>query len=164
MTDLSAYAAGLLLTALLCVYASCKRHDGALIRSLIAVAGIWVAGASYVAETRIYDPWQLSIALDAMAAAIILRYPAGLFQALLGVLFMLQIAMHVGYGAAKFQGGADEYAYYDSLTYAAWLQLLVLSGWACGRLGQARIRAAWRRCASDFDRAGHKHLHRGGKR
>ena len=157
MTELPAYAMGLLLTAVLCVLAWWKVRDGALLRSFAAVAVIWAAGAAYVSETRIYDPWPLSMALDIMAAMIILRHPAGLFQALLGVLFMLQIAMHIGYAAAKGNGSADIYLYYDALTYAGWVQLMVLSGWASGRLGKDRIDRAWRRVAPTSGRTHHQH-------
>lgn len=157
MTELPAYAAGLLITAILCALSWWKTRDGALVRSFVAVAGIWVAGASYVAETGIYDPWPLSVVLDVMAAMIILRHPAGMFQAFLGVLFILQIAMHIGYAAAKYQGGGDIYTYYDALTYAAWVQLLVLSGWASERLVKNWLRRVWRRVAPHPRRAHNHH-------
>lgn len=157
MTEMPVYATGLLVTAILCALSWWKVRDGAIVRSMVTVAGIWVAGASYVAETGIYDPWQLSIALDVMAATIILRHPAGVYQALLGVLFILQIAMHIGYAGAKWQGGGNPYLYYDAVTYAAWVQLLVLSGWASERLSENWLRRVWRRGAPPPRRAHNHH-------
>jgi hypothetical protein len=122
-----------------------RTFDAQLLRSLGAVVVNWLIGTAFAFGTGITDGWWFNICIDTGAAAAILFRPAGRWQAALGVSYVVQIAMHCGYGLLSMRGAQDPMAYYNWLTGIAWLQLLILGGW-CGGI--------WRGGIADRDRAG----------
>jgi len=116
-------------------------------RSMLAITGNWLLGLGFIALTGWTDCWLYNIVIDTAAAIAILWRPAGRAQAMLGVSYCVQIAMHTGYGAALLRyGSAEKFIYYDRLTTVAWAQLLIMGGWAIGTGVVAGYRR-WRRAA-----------------
>ena len=65
--------------------------------------------------------------VDAIAAWVILWHPAGRFQSLIGLTFLLQIGVHAG----RLLNGenADMFNYWLGLSLLAFLQLGLVGGW-----------------------------------
>jgi len=98
-----------------------------LARAALAVFVNWVAGTVFALTTDITDGWWFSLAIDAIAAAVILYRLSGQWQVALGLTYCLQIAMHLAYGLLS---SAHAWPYYSALTAIAWLQLLLVAGWS----------------------------------
>jgi hypothetical protein len=82
------------------------------------------------------------IAVDSAALAVITWRPAGRWQAIVGLSYILQIATHIGrIAAAK---NADMNSYWWGLSIIAILQLLLVGGWW---LNERSIRHRLRGCA-----------------
>lgn len=114
-------------------------QDWQLLRSAIAVLANWAFGIAFNYTTGITDGWWFNICIDTGAAAAILWHPAGRWQAVLGVTYCVQIAMHLGYGVVLLlQQTPDPMAYYHWLTVIAFAQLVVLGGWTGGALVSSR--------------------------
>lgn len=91
----------------------------------------WTINTAFVLTFKIYDPWAWYIATDTLSAAIVLYRPAGKPQSMIGGLYMAQIVMHCVYGALEISRKAiAENSYWQVLTALAFVQLLVLGGWA----------------------------------
>lgn len=75
------------------------------------------------------------IGIDALACTIITWHPAGKWQAVVGLSYVLQIGVHIG---RIFSGdNADIYRYFWGLSLLAILQLLLIGGWWLhGRMGR----------------------------
>lgn len=74
------------------------------------------------------ENWALAMmAVDGLAATVILFHPAGKAQSLIGLTYLLQIGVHAG----RLMNGdqADFWLYWLSLSILAFLQLLILGGW-----------------------------------
>lgn len=113
-------------------------------RTCLAIVGNWALNTGFVMLSGNPTAAWWFAAVDIAAAAVVLRHPAGRVQAAIGWVYVAQIIAHF-----VFIVRADEAAAYDYwllLTRLAWLQLLLLGGWAVGRWGKiARSRAVRRR-------------------
>lgn len=123
------YGVGLSIVTAFALTTGFARDDGRIVRAIMVLLLNWVAGMIFVSLTGWTDCWPFNIAIDTSASVAVLWRPAGRMQALLGVSYCVQIAMHGGYGAAKIMGIADPWKYYDALTAVAWIQLLLVGGW-----------------------------------
>ncbi len=103
-----------------------------MIRTAFAILANWIAGTVFVYATHIPDAWWFSFAIDAMAARLILHQPAGSYQAMIGATYMAQLLLHVVYAFSSHTLGQEIY-WYD-LTFLAYVQLLLMGGWICGKL------------------------------
>ncbi len=121
------------------------RDHAPLTRTTWAVLANWVVNTAFVMASGVYDPFWLFLAVDVATAAIILVRPAGFIQALLGTTYLVQVAMHCGYGWAlvsnidRGEGYNDmRLLYWQALTATAWGQLAVLLFWGAwhGRKGR----------------------------
>jgi hypothetical protein len=98
-----------------------------LARAALVVFANWVVGTVFVLATDISDGWWFNIAIDTLAAAVILYRVSRQWQVALGLTYCLQIAMHIAYALNV---AADAWPYYNALTAIAWLQLLMVVGWS----------------------------------
>jgi hypothetical protein len=81
------------------------------------------------------------ILIDALACFIITLHPAGRWQSMIGLTYILQIGVHVGRIARG--ENADINTFYWGLSLLAILQLLLLGGWMLhGIVGHPRWRRA----------------------
>jgi len=70
------------------------------------------------------------LAIDAVAAAIILRQPRGAGQRLIGGIFLIMVCMNGGFYCAELIGGLPSYeSYIDTMRHWGWAQWLVLLVW-----------------------------------
>lgn len=148
MTELPAYLTGLVVTALIALLtAGFHRHERAqVVRVAFAIIAVWAIGTVYVYGTGNYTPWKFSIMLDIAAAAVIMVRPASRAQALIGMLYFLQIAGHVAYGGRiTFGYDASPVYYYDALTIVAWAQLFALGAWCGGIWLGTLVHGRWHR-------------------
>lgn len=98
---------------------------------------IWTIVAVYALEMiAAYWLWPgpiwatLMVAVDAMACVVITIHPAGRWQAMTGLSYILQIGGHVGYVARVLNdGSADINLYWWGLTVLGFLQLALVGGW-----------------------------------
>lgn len=96
-----------------------------LVRSGLAMAGnlalVWL-GTSALGS---YAPWSWFIAIDVATAFVVLSHPASRPQAIIGAIYLLQIVVHVAFGAA---GSAEHVRLYlDLLAFGGACQLLTLA-------------------------------------
>lgn len=117
-----AYMAFLALGALVAL-----RGSFAMKRAMFTVAANYAAAFCYTWVSKDPTPWPLFMALDFVSAAIILIKPAGRAQALVGLIYLMQISIHTGYAIAL--PNADGVVYWWLLTALAFLQLAVIGGW-----------------------------------
>ncbi len=134
------YLFGLVTVSIMAAVTVRMSDNDALSRSMAAVLLNWLAGITYNSLTGITDGWQFNILIDSITATVILFRPAGKWQALLGVTYCVQIAMHGGYGALSMWGIPDPHKYYIALTAVAWLQLGLVGGWCGGISGGHFVR------------------------
>ena len=98
-----------------------------LARAALVVFANWVAGTVFALTTDITDGWWFSLAIDALAAGVILYRFTNQWQVALGLTYCLQIAMHIAYATHV---APEAWPYYSALTAIAWLQLLLILGWS----------------------------------
>ncbi len=131
--------------------AAWSRVNPTIDRVALAIVANWIINTSFVTLTGIYDPFYWFLAVDAVTAAIILRRPASVAQAGLGASYLIQIAMHTGYGlvwlsnpheGASYAGARD--LYLNWLDWVAYAQLAILALWAGGH-GRGRKVASFLR-------------------
>lgn len=120
--------------------------DRPMQRTVLALLGAFFVQALYTQATVLatwmgwlaypsYSPWALFIATDTAAAFIILRHPAKIWQAFIGVCFVVQIALHAGYGFRYLENGYDyeiavqHWVYVQVLGYIKLFLLLAWGGW-----------------------------------
>ena len=86
----------------------------------------WLAvmGAS-VATYFVHDPMGY-MAIDAIAAAIVMARPSGLAQKAIGALFTLMVLFDLGFYLSP-QHGWDLFV--SALSFVGWVQWLILVGW-----------------------------------
>lgn len=101
-----------------------------MIRTGAAIFANWALGTAFVLLTGIYDPWWWFLALDAATAFVIMYHPAGRPQSAIGVTFIAQIIIHAVYAVS--QRDIAAFAYWQILTWIAFVQLLLLGGWIVG--------------------------------
>lgn len=96
----------------------------------------WTILTAFVIASDIHDPWWIFIPIDAASAAIVMHQPAGKQQSVVGSLYMAQIVAHGVYGALKLGGeSASANGYWQILSALAFVQLILVGGWAVGRYG-----------------------------
>jgi hypothetical protein len=115
-----AFGGGLLGAGLLSINAS-----PALQRTALALAGNWVCVLAAQWVTGDLAPWPLFILADAGAALIVLSHPASKPQAVIGVIYILQITFHIAYALAG--AGAATALYLHMLSGGGWLQIATLA-------------------------------------
>jgi len=128
----AAYAPALWIIAIVALISARLSGNSGIARSVAVILLNWCAGIAYNILTGEHHGWMFNIIIDTSASVAILWRPAGKMQALLGVSYCTQIAMHGGYGAAKLFGSADPDKYYAAITLVAWIQLLLIGGWCVG--------------------------------
>ncbi len=116
------------LTCLACI------QGGAVRRAAFIIMMNWVMGTIFVLATHNYTPWLFSTAIDSGAAYLILTRRSGHIPALIGVTYLLQVAIHGGFALSN---NPDQYQYWQILTGFAFLQLLLLGGWLIGNYRKA---------------------------
>lgn len=120
MIEAVAFGAGLLGAGLLSLNAS-----PALQRTALALIGNWVSILAAQQVTGTLDPWLLFMAADAGAALIVLTHPASRPQAVIGVIYILQITFHIAY--ALVGSGPATGLYLTMLSVGGWLQIATLA-------------------------------------
>jgi hypothetical protein len=90
-----AYLAALVATA--CIALLQKSEP--MRRTIIALAGAWILNWGFCTLFDVTSPWLWFIAVDTLAATVILWHPAAKAQAVIGTCFLVQIATNIGYGA-----------------------------------------------------------------
>lgn len=103
------------------------RQSSSMTRTILAIAGNYVISFAYTWTTKDPDPWPLFMALDFATALVILIRPAGRAQAIIGLTYIMQIAIHTSYALAG--SGADGRIYWWLITAFAFLQLILIGGW-----------------------------------
>lgn len=104
--------------------------DWQLARAALAVFANWLLGTLFAMASGVTDGWWFNILIDTGAAAVILHRMSSPWQALLGVTYCVQIAMHLAYSWLSVDGAADAMTYYAWLTRIAWAQLALLVIWS----------------------------------
>jgi hypothetical protein len=146
MFDWPAYLTGLVITLVLSAIVGLCNPDPRekLWRTASAIALVWALGKLYISNTGNYDPWEFNLFIDSAAMAVILWHPAGRPQAVIGWLYMLQMAYHSYYGSRELLGYSNDVVlYYLALTVIAWSQLLTLGIWCGGIWFQDRLPRLW---------------------
>lgn len=129
--ELAAYAYMILLAA--GTFYTAVKGSRAMKRTIYTVAANYALAFGYTWITRDPDPWPWFMALDFIAALIILIRPAGIAQGLVGVIYVFMMATHTGYAINGSK--ADPFVYWWLLTVFAFVQLLLIGGWALHERG-----------------------------
>lgn len=87
------------------------------------------------------------IVVDTMAAALVLRRPAGLAQKAVGLGFAGMIMFHCGYLVSAQQNWEG---YYAAQSFVGWLQLACLAAWGMVDVGLVLVRHRARRRQMDI--------------
>lgn len=116
----------LMLFALTASIARNVRH-GPMLRTALTFVGVYLFQLAYSYTIGAPGQEMAFIVADAVAAAIILLRPSGRAQALIGLTYLLQMAMHAA--KALLGTASDPVVYWWFVTAAAFLQLLLLGGW-----------------------------------
>jgi hypothetical protein len=103
------------------------KGTGPMKRTIAAVFGSMVAGLAFSGLWP-GEGWSaLMIAFDALACIVITWHPAGRWQSVIGLSYILQIGVHIGRIANG--DSADLVSYWWGLALLAVLQLLLIGGW-----------------------------------
>lgn len=101
-------------------------------RTILTIAGVYILQL-FVLAPLLWPHWSWSLAvagLDALACVIVTWKPAGKWQSVIGLSFLLQIGIHAGRLIAEINtGGSNMDSYFWGLSGLAFLQLLLLGGW-----------------------------------
>lgn len=126
----------------------------ALRRTALAMAGNWLACMLAVRLSGIADFALAFVLIDALTAWAVLARPAGRVQAVVGGIYLVQIAFHIAYFVAGLFGlGWSPWLYLTILSGAAAVQLTIMVGGGGGgisrwvsdvRRRRAAARLAWR--------------------
>jgi hypothetical protein len=93
-----------------------------LVRSAIVLAANLALSNVAVAATGRYDPVAWFIVIDTLSALVLLWHPAGRTQAAIGMVYIMQLALHF----VQWPGGVAEYEYLSVLTVGGGLQIAFL--------------------------------------
>ncbi|MCW3836875.1 hypothetical protein ACFQ1E_11630 [Sphingomonas canadensis] len=104
--------------------------DVPLARGALVVFVNWVLGTVFALSTNITDGWWFNILIDLASAVALLRLGRGRWQVGLGLTYCIQLCGHLFYALTITRGQAAAWPYYSWLTAIAWLQLLLVAGWA----------------------------------
>ena len=117
------------------------------------MARTWAAlGGASLATFFVHDPVGY-IVIDAIAAALVLRDPAGLPQKAIARLFVLMIFFEIGF--AFFSPRASWETFTAILTWIGWAQWAILAGWFGGE--RFRHYQTWDRAADRPPPAAQRH-------
>jgi hypothetical protein len=100
-----------------------------MLRTIVAIAATNALSNAYTIATWDSDPFYWFMVTDLTAALVVLLWPAGRIQAIIGWSFVGKLAMHTGYGLALLYGEPDPVRYWWSLTGVGFLQLVFVGGW-----------------------------------
>lgn len=146
MTDMVAYASPLLFL-LLC--GAAIRSDG-MLRTFLTFLVAFLAQNIWIMATGVWTPWEWMTAVDIVAAAVVIRHPANRWQGYIGIFYLVQIMMHLGYGANVLLYGHDfarelvHWWWNNAIGYA---KLFLAGGWVANALIAGHFRRADRRSA-----------------
>lgn len=112
------YALGLLVGVALSHWRRCPL----LLRSAYVLALNRIACGVAVATTGDYAPVGWFAAIDIASAYVLLLQPAGRTQAIIGFVYIMQMALH----CVQWPGGVGDYAYLSVLTVGGSLQIAFL--------------------------------------
>lgn len=100
----------------------------------LILLGNWGACAGYWWVTgHATDWWALTLADFATAGLLMWLLPVSRAQVILVLLCACMILAHVAYGGGVLIGlGGSEYHYFETLTWLAWAQALVVGVWGLG--------------------------------
>lgn len=103
-------------------------------RTIFTIAGVY-ALQLFVLAPLLWPHWSWSAAvagLDALACVIVTWRPAGKWQSVIGLTYLLQIGVHAGRVVAEINTGASNMNHYFwGLSLLGLLQLFLLGGWLC---------------------------------
>lgn len=108
-----------------------------MMRTAMAIGGAW---AFLLLVHLLFEtnwPWFTMICVNMVAAWIVLNHPAGIVQALIGSLYLVQIAMLAGYGWAHMEGGYDHsraVLCWEWSSIIGFIKLALLGVWSGGEL------------------------------
>jgi len=103
-----------------------------MLRTILTIFANWIACEGYVLYTGDPTPWVWFAAVDTIACLIILRQPAGKWQAAIGAIYLGQVIVSFVFGARNILYGANPYTTYDywlMLTRLGWLHFICFAGW-----------------------------------
>lgn len=121
--------------------------SGAMRRTIITVFGVMVAAWFLRGSWPSVEYSLAMIAVDSAALAVITWHPAGRWQSIIGLSYVLQVSVHIGRIASG--ENADINSFYWGLSAIAILQLLLLWGWWInGRVDRHRFRRRFASAAS----------------
>ncbi len=101
-------------------------------RTALVMFANWLAQLAYYLNTDDSTPIAFNLLIDTVSAAIILSRPSGRMQAVIGVTYVSQIALHTSYGIAKILWGYSFGAavlYWEILLWLGVLQLVLGGLW-----------------------------------
>jgi hypothetical protein len=108
--------------------AAVLRRPSGITRATLAVAGCGIASL-ILARVLVWpsDAYAFAMmAVDAIAAYIVLKPPPALWSAIIGATYLTQIGLHAG---RIIRGDSDMSGYYLGLSFMAFAQLAIIGGW-----------------------------------
>jgi hypothetical protein len=139
----SLFAIGLLVGVALSHWRRCPL----LLRSAYVLSLNRIACGIAVVSTGDYAPVGWFAVIDIASAYVLLLHPAGRTQAIIGFVYIMQVALH----AVQWPGGAGDYAYLSVLTVGGGLQIAFLVLGAIDGDGRRKV-------GSDSDIRGGSHV------
>ena len=136
MTAALVYGAGLTLAAL----AAWARGGEGLRRTAVALVANWALVMTGQVITGAYAPWGWFLILDLATAFVVVWHPAGRPQALIGGVLVLQVLVHLAFGAAPGHGD-NVRAYLDIIGAGGWLCIASLAWGALHGPGKRLVAA-----------------------
>lgn len=121
-----AYFAALYALVLVIVFTGGR---GPMLRTILTIAAANALANAFTMTTSDTDPFWWFMAVDFTAALVVLMWPAGRAQAVIGWSFVGKLAMHTGYGLTFLYGDPDAVKYWWGLTGIGFFQLLFVGGW-----------------------------------
>lgn len=94
-------------------------------RTAVALICAWLAAVVIAVTTGRYDMWLAFIVIDAVAAWVVLAHPSSRPQAIIGLIFVIQISTHLAY--ALVGSAVAQSMYLDMLAAGGWLQIATLA-------------------------------------
>lgn len=107
---------------------ACAFGGEGLRRAGFVLLANWLACMLAVGFSGSLTPWTLFLLFDAAAAVAVLRHPTSRPQAIIGAIYVFQMAFHTAF--ALIGNGAAAHMYLDLLALGGWLQITTLTGGA----------------------------------
>lgn len=92
----------------------------------------WYADLVGASEPGAASPWLFYMMADGLTALAVLRSPIGNMQRVIGSIFLMMCAIHMGYGLSNWYRGYSfeaTYDYWQLRHNLAWAMLAILGGW-----------------------------------